>query len=156
MLFSAKLTWTNSPNTFDISSNPNTVPSSQWSRQHNIVLGSGITIACSSAASFLGNDDKANPEEMLLAAVSSCHMLSFLAIAEKKRWLVEHYQDQASAILTVNENGKQMVSEVNLTPNITFNGTPPTEAQLDKAHQLAHQHCFIANSIKAKVNIISQ
>lgn len=146
MLFSSKLTWANRQHT-------NLATPQAWSRQHQISLQSGQILECSSAAAFNGDADKANPEELLLAAVSSCHMLSLLTIAEKKRWHVTAYQDYAQAILSRNAHGLQYISEITLAPKISFAASSPTSDQLEKAHQLAHQHCFIANSIKAKVII---
>ncbi|MFG1489332.1 OsmC family protein [Oceanospirillum sp. HFRX-1_2] len=123
-------------------------------RNHTLTLNGSQLINASSAASFMGDDQCADPEQMLVAAVSSCHMLTFLAIADIKGFKVESYQDDAVGFLTKAERGK-VVSRIELKPTIVFGGDKqPTEAELDRLHEGAHKNCFIANSIKAEVEVI--
>ena len=128
--------------------------SSTFCRNHTLVLNGEQTINASSAAGFMGDAQCSDPEQMLVAAVSSCHMLTFLAIADIKGFKVERYQDNAVGFLTKAERGK-VVSRIELHPSITFSGDKqPTEAELDRLHDGAHKNCFIANSIKAEVEVI--
>ncbi|WP_417595288.1 OsmC family protein [Oceanospirillum sp.] len=127
---------------------------STFCRNHTLVLNGEQTINASSAAGFMGDAQCSDPEQMLVAAVSSCHMLTFLAIADIKGFTVESYQDDAVGFLTKAERGK-VVSRIELHPSITFGGDKqPTEAELDRLHDGAHKNCFIANSIKAEVEVI--
>ncbi|OOV86984.1 OsmC family protein [Oceanospirillum linum] len=127
---------------------------STFCRNHTLVLNGEQTINASSAAGFMGDAQCSDPEQMLVAAVSSCHMLTFLAIADIKGFKVERYQDDAVGFLTKAERGK-VVSRIELHPSITFGGDKqPTEAELDRLHDGAHKNCFIANSIKAEVEVI--
>lgn len=123
-------------------------------RNHTLTLNGGQLINASSAASFMGDGECADPEQMLVAAVSSCHMLTFLAIAEIKGFTVESYQDNATGFLTKAERGS-VVSRIELQPTIVFSGDKqPTEAELDRLHDGAHRNCFIANSVKAEVEVV--
>ena len=79
----------------------------------------------------LSREDAVDPEEAFVAAISSCHMLTFLSIAAKKRFVVDRYEDEALGIMTKNENGKLFVSKVTLDPNIAFSGDKvPTPEQI--------------------------
>ena len=87
-----------------------------------------------------------------MAAMSSCHMLTFLAIAAKKRFVVDRYEDKAVGIMTKNDNGKLFVSKVTLDPVIAFSGDRlPTPEQIAELHHLVAQECFIANSVLTEV-----
>ena len=92
----------------------------EFCRDHTITFGSGQQVNASSAPEYKGNDNFVNPEESLLAALSSCHMLTFLAIAHLKRLPVASYQDNATATLGKLENGKLAVTEMTLSPKIIF------------------------------------
>ena len=127
----------------------------KFNRSHTLLFPqSRQTLDASSAPEYLGNEDMTNPEEILASAVSSCHMLTFLAVASKSGYIVDSYEDHAEAILDKNEEGKPAITEVNLHPVIQFSGDKlPTAEQLKSLHDKAHRNCFIANSIKAKVSI---
>jgi organic hydroperoxide reductase OsmC/OhrA len=93
-----------------------------------------------------------DPEEALVAAVSSCHMLFFLDFAAKQGFTVERYEDAALGVMTRNEAGKLYVSKVTLNPAVTFTGAKrPTDEDVDALHHHAHEECYIANSVKAEV-----
>ncbi|QUJ66485.1 OsmC family protein [Photobacterium sp. GJ3] len=129
-------------------------PGEAFSRDHQIHFGSGQSIQASSAPDFQGNAAHVNPEESLMAALSSCHMLTFLAIAHLKRLPVASYDDQVSAELGQNEAGKTKVAAINLNPVITFAaGVTVSEEVLAKMHQKAHENCFIANSLNTVVRL---
>lgn len=129
----------------------------QFGRKHEIQFGSGQRIQASSAPDYNGNADLVNPEETLLASLSSCHMLTFLALAHKKRLPVDHYEDNASAELDTNANSRTYLARIQLRPKVTFaQGIELDHESLKKMHDKAHQHCFIANSILAEVNVLIQ
>ncbi|ARD23343.1 MULTISPECIES: OsmC family protein [Shewanella] len=126
----------------------------EFNRDHQIEFGSGQVIQASSAPEYKGNDEKINPEESLLAALSSCHMLTFLAIAHLKRLTVVSYQDNARAELGKNDSGKLSVTKMLLNPQVTFaEGIEVSNEVLQKIHDKAHANCFIANSINSEVSI---
>ncbi|ABZ75822.1 OsmC family protein [Shewanella halifaxensis HAW-EB4] len=115
-------------------------------RDHQISFGSGQQIQASSAPEYSGNAANVNPEESLLAALSACHMLTFLTIAHLKRLSIISYQDNAYAELGKNEAGKIFVSKIILRPEIEF-ATEVEQEVLTKIHEKSHSNCFIANSL---------
>lgn len=81
-------------------------------------------------------------------------MLTFLAVACKKRFVVESYTDEAVGFLEKNEVGKLAITRVVLRPRIEFGGeTNPTPEQIEQLHHVAHRECFIANSVKTAVTV---
>jgi organic hydroperoxide reductase OsmC/OhrA len=126
-----------------------------YGRAHQWRLAGGQTVRASAAPEYAGDPDHSNPEEGLLAAVSSCHMLTFLAVADKRGFKVGSYRDQASGTLGKNAQGRMAVTEVVLHPVIVFDGAEPNAEELDKLHEAAHRNCFIGNSITAQVRIAS-
>lgn len=95
-----------------------------------------------------------DPEQALAVSLASCHMLTFLALAAKKRLVVVSYEDNPKAIVTQNEQGLMHVSQIHLSPKVQFaDESPVTLDALKKMHDKAHHHCFIANSIKSEVVI---
>lgn len=129
-------------------------PDGEFSRDHQIIFGSGQAIEASSAPEYKGNPAMVNPEESLLAALSSCHMLTFLAIAHLKRLPVKSYEDSAVAELGKRDNGKLAVTYMQLNPNVEFmDGVEVSRETLEKMHEKAHANCFIANSLDCEVDI---
>jgi len=125
-----------------------------YSRDHTWHFEGGVEVAASAAPGFFGSAERVDPEKALVAAVSSCHMLTFLAVAAKKRFVVESYDDEAVGMLEKNEDGKLAVTRVVLRPRIIWGGDrTPDEAQIERIHHVAHDGCFIANSVKAEVTI---
>lgn len=123
-----------------------------YNRAHDVAFGSGTTVKASSAPGYKGEADRVNPEEQLVAALSSCHMLTFLAVAAKKRYVVDAYDDDASGVLDKNADGKLAVTRVVLRPKVSFSGEKiPSAEELTALHELAHKGCFIANSVKTDV-----
>ncbi|BAJ03111.1 OsmC family protein [Shewanella violacea] len=124
-------------------------------RDHRIHFGSGQIIPASSAPEYKGCDTKVNPEEQLLGALSSCHMLTFLTIAHLKRLKVLSYKDVATAELGKNEAGKIAISKIILKPVVIFDtDLEVSEEVLSKIHQKAHANCFIANSLSTEIEVI--
>lgn len=100
---------------------------------------------------FLGDASLYNPEELLVAALSSCHMLSYLHLCAKARIVVVQYEDYATGIMLL-DGGKGKFSEVTLNPHILIEDVKQTE-QAKKLHEEAHHNCFIANSVNFPVNV---
>jgi organic hydroperoxide reductase OsmC/OhrA len=126
-----------------------------YNRSHSLKFEGGQSLKGSSAPDFVGDAALANPEELFAAALSSCHMLTFLAIACKASFVVASYTDNAVATLEKNAEGKMAVTKVALNPKIEFQGSAPDAAKLAELHEKAHKYCMIANSVSAKVSINS-
>ncbi|GJL78502.1 MAG: redox protein OsmC [Nitrospinaceae bacterium] len=128
-----------------------------FNRDHLLTFENGAEIKASSAPSFKGNPDCVDPEEALVGALSSCHMLTFLAISAKKRLNVKSYDDDAVGFLEKNADGKLAVTRAILRPKVVWRGDKtPTSEEIDAIHQKAHGACFIANSILTEVTIESR
>ena len=126
----------------------------KFHRGHDVAYGSGTTIPASSGTDFGGDAERVNPEEQLIGALSSCHMLTFLAIAAKKRLVVEGYTDSADGVLGKNAAGRMAVTTVTLRPKVVFGGEKQPMADEVKAlHESAHRNCFIANSVATDVHV---
>ena len=128
----------------------------RYSRGHVWSFDGGIEVPASSSPSVVplpfSRENAVDPEEAFVAAISSCHMLTFLAIAGKKRFVVDRYEDRAVGVMTKNDRGRLFVSKVILDPVIAFSGDKvPTADQLAELHHLSHQECFIANSVLTEI-----
>jgi organic hydroperoxide reductase OsmC/OhrA len=128
----------------------------RYSRGHSWAFDGGITVPASSSPLSVrlpfSVAEAVDPEEALVAALSSCHMLTFLYVAAKQGFVVDAYADEAVGEMTKNEHGKFWVSKVTLAPAIVFSGEKrPTTQQLDELHHLAHEECYIANSVKTEI-----
>ena len=125
-----------------------------YSRDH-VWRANGNEIPASATPQYLGNPNRVDPEAALVAALSSCHMLTFLALAANKGFVVDSYEDDAVGHLEKNAAGKMAVTRVDLRPKITFGGAKqPTAADLDALHDKAHKECFIANSVTTEVHVV--
>lgn len=123
-----------------------------YSRTHTWKFGGGIAIEASAAPEYLGKAELVNPEEAFAASLSSCHLLTFLALAAFQKLVVERYEDQAVAVVGKNTAGKMAVLKVTLNPKVTFSGEKkPTSEELEVLHQKAHTECFISNSVVSEV-----
>jgi organic hydroperoxide reductase OsmC/OhrA/uncharacterized damage-inducible protein DinB len=134
--------------------------SGKYSREHTWSFDGGVSFAASSSPHVVPTpwsaESAVDPEEALVAAAASCHMLTFLWLASKRNWVVESYADNASGIMTKDLHRIPWVSEITLRPKITWSDTvTPDAAAIAELHQLAHEQCFIANSLKSKVIIES-
>jgi organic hydroperoxide reductase OsmC/OhrA len=127
-----------------------------YPRNHRIRFKDNVTITVSAAAAYRGAPDQPDPEDLLVAALSSCHMLSFLAICAKKRLTVESYRDDAVGFLeddaAQGQKGKLWMARVILRPHVVFADAPDPAAAAE-LHHLAHAACFIANSVKTDVRV---
>lgn len=114
----------------------------------------GRSIAASAAPDFRGDPDRVNPEEAFVAALSSCHMLTFLALAAKKKFTPDSYTDDAVGYLEKNSAGRMAITRVVLRPRVVWApGITVTEADLNTLHHHAHEGCFIANSVTTDVRV---
>lgn len=129
----------------------------KYSREHVWEFDGGISIAASPSPSVVlspySNPANVDPEEAFVAAVSSCHMMSFLYVASKAGVTVTSYNDHAVGDLTKNAAGKYWISKVTLQPRIEYAGITPSAEQVEHLHHAAHEECYIANSIKTEVVI---
>jgi organic hydroperoxide reductase OsmC/OhrA len=116
-------------------------------RAHQVLLGAQ-SLASSSALELGGDETKSNPETLLVGALSSCHMLWFLALARKKGFEVASYEDDAEAVL----DGKRF-SSATLRPTVRWAGDPPDPDAIEAFHHRAHELCFIANSVEFPVEV---
>ncbi len=95
-----------------------------------------------------------DPEEAFVAAVASCHMLTFLWLASKAKLQVDSYEDQAVGVMTKNEQRIPWMSEITLRPRIVWaDANPPGAETIAQLHEQAHEQCFIANSVRTRIVI---
>ena len=130
----------------------------KFSRAHQWSFDGGITVPGSSSPLSVrlpySRAEAVDPEEALVAALSSCHMLTFLYLAAKQGLVVDSYEDDAVGVMTKNARGKLFISKVTLRPHISFAGDrQPSATQLDELHHHAHEECYIANSVLTEVVI---
>ena len=128
----------------------------RYSREHVWRFDGGVSVPASPSPAVVpapySNPAGVDPEEAFVAAVASCHMLTFLHVASKRGFVVERYADDAVGVMTKNERGRYWVSRVTLNPVIVYGaGAAPDREQLAELHHLAHEECFIANSIRTEV-----
>lgn len=127
-----------------------------YSRDH-IWVANGNEIPASATPAYLGNPNRVDPEAALVAALSSCHMLTFLALAANKGFVLESYEDAAVGHLEKNAQDKMGITRVELHPKIAFGGAKqPTPADLEWLHDKAHKECFIANSVTTDVRVVPE
>ncbi|MCR4266633.1 OsmC family protein [Nitratireductor sp. ZSWI3] len=94
-----------------------------------------------------------DPEEMLVASISNCHMLTFLHVARLAGFVVTRYRDTAMGVMEKNGEGRMAVTCVTLRPEIAYRGRQPTGAESERLHRQAHEQCFIANSVTTDINV---
>ncbi|HEY0266974.1 MAG TPA: OsmC family protein [Rhizomicrobium sp.] len=136
-----RLTWNDGGKPFTYEAYP---------RAHEIAFKDGQqAVTVSAAPAYKGDGRHADPEDLLVAALSSCHMLSFLAICTKKKVTVQSYQDDATGFLE-NDGGTLWITRVILRPKVVCSADAETLAHI---HHLAHEACFIANSVKTEVSV---
>jgi len=128
----------------------------KYSREHTWTFDGGLTVPASSSPSVVpvpySNPAGVDPEEAFVASLSSCHMLTFVYLAQRQGFQVDSYEDDAVGKTVKNEKGAIWVATVTLNPKIVFSGDKtPTAEQLDHLHHLAHEQCFIANSVKTEI-----
>ena len=132
----------------------------KYSREHAWMFDGGMTIQASPSPSVVpapfSNPAYVDPEEAFVASISSCHMLTFLYLASKRGFQVDSYHDEAVGVMTKNEKGIPWISSITLNPKIAYGGDKlPGPSDEEQLHHLAHEQCFIANSIKTEVIVSS-
>ncbi|HEX6537433.1 MAG TPA: OsmC family protein [Gemmatimonadaceae bacterium] len=130
----------------------------QYSREHSWSFDGGLTVPASSSPSNVplpySNPANVDPEEAYVAAIASCHMLTFLFLAANAGIEVLAYEDDAVGHMTRDERGTSWVSRVDLSPRITWaEGAEPSPERLAELHHLAHEQCFIANSVRTEIAV---
>lgn len=150
--YTATITWQRAGATFT---------DRRYSRAHRWRFDGGVDVPASASPTVvpLPMSDPAgvDPEEALVAALSSCHMLTFLDLAAQRGFVVDDYRDVAVGRLGKNAAGKVAVTVVTLRPAIRFAGDrQPTAAELESLHHAAHEGCFIASSVTTDVRVEPQ
>ena len=130
----------------------------RFSRAHTWTFDGGLTVPAAAAPSVIpapfSDPAGVDPEEAYVAAIASCHMMSFLYVAMRAGFVVERYEDDAVGAMLKNERGVIWVGAVTLRPRIDFGaGTRPTPAEVEQLHHRAHEQCFIANSVKTEITV---
>jgi organic hydroperoxide reductase OsmC/OhrA len=130
----------------------------RYTREHRWTFDGGAVVEGSSSPSVVpapwSNPRAVDPEEAFVAAISSCHMLTFLFIAAKAGFAIESYRDEAIGVMSKTAEGVAWVSKVTLSPVIRYAGNRVPDAdELAKLHHDAHAGCFIANSVKTEIVI---
>jgi organic hydroperoxide reductase OsmC/OhrA len=118
---------------------------------HTVHLEGRPSLEVSAAPAYRGDPSRHNPEELLLAAVASCQMLTYLALASRKNIAVVAYRDQATATLAM-VDGRMRIRAVALRPEIEI-GPGASRVDAERLVESAHQGCFIANSVSCAVDI---
>ncbi len=125
-----------------------------YDRSYNVAAPGKTTLAASADATFRGERDKWNPEEMLLSALSACHMLSYLHVCADAGIVVLGYTDGADGAMDLAPDGSGRFTAVTLRPQVTV--SPESDADTARIlHHLAHEKCFIANSVNFPVEVLA-
>jgi organic hydroperoxide reductase OsmC/OhrA len=146
----AGITWTRTGDPADFAKG-------KFSREHSWRFDGGTTVPASASPSVVpapwSSPAGVDPEEAFVAAVASCHMLTFLYVAQKAGFVVERYEDAAVGRMTKSERGATpWISQVTLRPRIAYAGSKtPTDTEEEHLHHQAHEQCFIAQSVKTEI-----
>jgi organic hydroperoxide reductase OsmC/OhrA len=142
--YNAKLRWTGNRGT-------GTSHYRAYGRDHEISGdGKSVAIPASSTPVFRGDKDRYNPEELMIGALSGCHMLWFLHLCADAGIVVTSYEDDAEGTMELNPDGSGQFAEVVLRPRVQFAETPPRE-KIEELQHRAHELCFIARSVNFPV-----
>jgi len=126
----------------------------KYSRDHTWHFGGENSLCASSAPEYYGNASCMNPEQAFAASLSSCHMLTFLAMCSRRGYRVVRYSDEAVAVLGKNKSSKIAITKVILRPHVIFSkDKAPVEEQFQLLHDRAHDNCFVANSFADCVQV---
>lgn len=146
-LHTARIAWTRADQPF---------LDGRYSRRHRISFDGGVAIDGSSAPGVvrppLSAEDAADPEELLVASLSSCHMLWFLDLARRAGFLIDSYVDEAQGEMGRDERGRTALIRVALRPAVRWSGgVRPSRDEAAALHHQAHEACFIASSLRGEV-----
>jgi len=127
----------------------------RYSRAHRWQFDGGAVVPASSSPHVvpvpMSDAGAVDPEEALVAATSSCHMLFFLSIAGRRGFTVDSYVDHASGVMDKTTDGRIAMTRITLRPQIVFAERVPSAKELTEIHHESHDRCFIANSLKTEV-----
>jgi organic hydroperoxide reductase OsmC/OhrA len=127
-----------------------------YNREHEWQF-TAAKVPASATKEYRGDENRVNPEEALVAALSSCHMLTFLAVAAKRKLSLDVYTDEAVGVLEKNAEGKLAITRVTLRPKVVWSaGVTVSAEDLAKMHHDAHAGCFVANSVKTEISVAAQ
>ena len=128
-----------------------------FSRNHEWDFGHGNKVNATAAPEFLGDPELIDPEQAFVASITSCHGLTFLSLCSLQKIEIESYSDSAIGYLEKAEDGKPWLSKIDLHPEVKLvSHQNLTNEKLEALHEKAHQECFLARSIKTKVQIHSK
>jgi organic hydroperoxide reductase OsmC/OhrA len=130
----------------------------RYSRAHSWKFDGGVVVPASSAVHSVplpySKAENVDPEEGLVAAISSCHMLTFLYVAAKARFIVDSYDDTAVGTMAKDSRGRQAITTVVLAPQILFSGArEPNDEIVQQLHHDAHEQCYVANSVRSEISV---
>lgn len=126
----------------------------RYSNAHVVAFSDSQELSVDAAPDWGGDPASANPEQALAAALSSCHMMTFLALAAKAGWPVSSYHDRAVAHLGKNARKQMAVTRIDLHPVVGFDaGFSVSPEEMAKMQDRAHRYCFIANTLAESVEV---
>jgi len=126
----------------------------KYSAAHTVQFNDTCELQVDAAPDWGGDPANTNPEQALASALSSCHMLTFLALAAKANWPVASYYDRSVAYLGKNAKGQMVVTRIDMHPMVRFDtGFDIDAAELEQMQHRAHRYCFIANTLSGNVEI---
>lgn len=129
----------------------------RYNRAHAWSFDGGIEVKASASPLVVrapfSEANAVDPEEALVASVSSCHMLFFLDYAAQAGYVVDDYEDVATGTLGKTEAGKEYVKTIVLAPRVQFSGAAPTSEEIAALHERAHHDCYIANSVITEITV---
>jgi len=128
-----------------------------YNRTHSLAFEGGIRVPASAAPANIpptaAGAPGVDPEQAFVASISSCHMLWFLHLANRARFVVDRYVDEATGVLEKNAEGRMAMTRVTLRPVVNYAGRSPSTQEHARLHEDAHDQCFVANSVKSEVII---
>jgi organic hydroperoxide reductase OsmC/OhrA len=126
----------------------------KYNTNHRVTFSGGLAATMTSAAEYGGDPRFVNPEEAMAAALSSCHMMTFLALAAKAKWKLKSYKDRAIAVLGKTEDGRTRIAAITLHPITEFeSGHEISRDKLEEMHDRAHRYCFVANALSCEMRV---
>src|SRR5690349_16413982 len=130
----------------------------RYSRAHAWHFDGGAVVAASSSPHHVpvpfSRPEHVDPEEAFVAAIASCHMLSFLFVAAKAGYVVDAYDDAAAGEMAPGDDGRPAITRATLRPAIVFSGERvPDDAAVRALHEAAHEECFIAHSVRTAIEV---
>ncbi len=127
----------------------------KYSRGHRWHFDDGVSVPASASPHVVKKEfvvtAAVDPEEALVAALSSCHMLFFLSYVSSAGYIAESYEDASEGVLEKGIDGRVMMTRVTLHPVVTFGGKGPSQSEFDAWHHKAHEECYVANSVRSEI-----